>query len=164
MSLRMSGLTRFVVALLITGTAVIAFTLLQAGPVHPVTVQASDVNSCGAVGTYGYTGFGTVFPGNAAGLPAGTASTNGTLTFDRNGHVTIHEVEVVDGQVVSPAGGSTFEGTLTVNPDCTVTATLPPLPGTAIVGVVVDNGKQIRAMLTIPGVQINFVSTMRVNP
>lgn len=164
MSARMPELIRFAAAFLIAGAVAIIFTLLQGGPVHAVAVQTANANSCGATGTYGYTGFGTIFAGNAAGFPAGSASTNGTITFERNGHVTIHEVEVVDGQVVSPAGGSTFEGTLTVNHDCTFTATLPPLPGTAIVGVVVDNGKQLRAMLTIPGVQLNFVSTAQVNP
>jgi hypothetical protein len=43
-------------------------------------------------------------------------------------------------------------------------ATIPPLPGPVFVGVVADHGKQIRAMSTIPGVQVNYVFTVRVHP
>jgi len=160
MTITKASLTRFALVLLITG-AIIIFGGLRAGS-HAAAVQAANGNSCGAFGTYGYTGFGTTFPGNALGFPAGTVSTNGTITVEKNGHFTIHEVEVVDGHVLNPS--ATFEGTLTAGPDCTFTATLPPLPGPAFVGVVVDNGKQVRALITIPGVQVNFVSTAQVAP
>lgn len=163
MNIKTPGLTRLSVALLLAG-AVITFSALRSGPIHAAAAQAVPAASraCGGVGTYGYTGFGTVFPGNALGFPAGTASTNGTITFDQNGHWTVHEVEVGDGQVTNPS--ATFGGTFTVNPDCTFTADLPPLPGTALVGVFVDNGKQIRAMLTIPGIQVNYLSTVKIHP
>jgi len=95
------------------------------------------------------------------GFPVGTASTNGTLTFDKDGHWSVREIEMVNGQVLNSS--ATFEGTLTVNPDCTFTGTISGL-GTALVGVVVDHGKQVRAMTTIPGVQINFVSTVKIAP
>jgi hypothetical protein len=162
MTTKVLSLTRFAVALLLTG-AVILFI----GPIGTVAAQAGHGNSCSAMGTYGYTGFGTVFPDNVAGFPPGIASTNGTITLDGKGNVLIHEVEVIEGTVISPAEGSTFVGTYTLNPDCTFTGTLltqPPIPGTALVGVVVDNGKQIRALLTVQGVQINFVSTAKVHP
>jgi len=160
MTIRMASLTRFAVALLLTGAAVLLIAL-YAGPIGPLPAYAHS-NSCRAWGAYGYSGFGTVFPGNALGLPPGTETSNGTLTFDRNGQLTIVEAEMIDGVLISPS--STYGGTLTVNPDCTFTATLPPLPGPAIVGVVVDNGRQIRAMSTIPGVQVNYVSTVKVHP
>jgi hypothetical protein len=163
MTIRMLSLTRFAVALLLAG-AVILFIALYAGPIGAVAAHA-DGNRCGARGTYGYTGFGTVFPNNGY-FPPGIASTNGTITLDGKGNVLIHEVEVIEGAVVSPPEGSTFVGTYTLNPDCTFTGTLtqPPVPGTALVGVAVDDGKGIRAMLTVPGVQINFVSTTKVHP
>jgi hypothetical protein len=165
MTTRVLSLTRSAVALLLAG-AVILFIALYAGPIGAVAAHAGHGNSCGARGTYGYTGFGTVFPGNVAGFPPGIASTNGTITLDGKGNVLIHEVEVIEGALVSPPEGSTFVGTYTLNPDCTFTGTLtqPPIPGTALVGVVVDNGKEIRAMLTVPGVQINFISTVKIHP
>ncbi len=160
MTIRMPNFTRLAIVLLVAGV-VIVFSALPAGPFQAAAVQAASSNRCGAVGTYGYTGFGTVFPGNALGLPPGTASTNGTITLERNGDMSIHEVEVGDGVVVNSS--ASFTGTFTVNPDCTFTGSIPPLPGTALVGVVVDNGKQLRALTTIPGVQINFVSSVRIN-
>jgi hypothetical protein len=140
--------------------AIITISAVRSGSIRAAAFSAQGHN-CGAMGSYGYTGFGTIFEGNALGLPPGTASTNGTITFSRNGQVTVVEAEMVDGVLISPS--STFGGTFTVNPDCTFTATLPPLPGTAFVGVFVDNGNQIRAMDTIPGVQTNYVSTVRVH-
>ena len=165
MTIRMPSATRFAGAPLLTG-ALILFIALYAGSFGAVAAHAGQGSSCHAMGTYGYTGFGTIFPGNAAGFPPGTASSNGTISLDGKGNVLIHEVEVIEGTVVSPPGGSTFVGTYTLNPDCTFTGELtqPPIPGRALVGVVVDNGKGIRAMLTVPGVQINFVSTTKVHP
>lgn len=161
MTFRTPSLTRFAVALLLAG-AVILFIALYAGPIATVAAHAGHGNSCGAMGTYGYTGFGTIFEGNALGFLPGTASTNGTITFDRNGQWTVQEVEVGNGVLLNPS--AVFGGSFTLNSDCTFTATLPPLPGTALVGVLVDNGKEIRAISTIPGVQINYVSTKRVEP
>lgn len=155
-----ASLTRFAVALLLAG-AIILFFALYAGSIGAVPAHAHG-SSCGAGGTYGYTGFGTIFEGNALGFPPGISSANGTITFSKDGQVTVVEAEMVGGVLVSPS--STFTGTYTINPDCTFAATLPPLPGPAFVGVFVDNGNQLRAMDTIPGVQLNYVSTMRVHP
>jgi hypothetical protein len=152
-------LHRVAVALLLT-VAIIAVVAVRAGPVR---ANATSHNSCGARGTYGYTGFGNSFDGNPLGLPAGIVSTNGTITLDGSGHWFVREVEVVNGQVVNAA--ATFNGTIAVNADCTFAAFLPEVPeGPILVGVVVDHGKQIRAMSTIPGVQVNYISTVRVDP
>jgi hypothetical protein len=161
MTMKTPNLAQIAAALLLVG-AVIVSIALYAGPIGDVPAYAEQRTSCRAIGTYGYTGFGTIFPGNALGFPPGAASTNGTVTIDRNGQVTIVEAEMIDGVLISPS--STYAGTLTVNPDCTFSVTLPPLPGPAFVGVVVDNGNQVRAMTTIPGVQINYVSTVKVHP
>lgn len=152
-------LHRVAVALLLT-VAIIAIVALRAGPVR---ANANSHNSCAARGTYGYTGFGNSFDGNPLNLPAGIVSTNRTITLDGSGHWFVREVEVVNGQVVNPA--ATFSGTIAVNADCTFAAFLPEVPeGPILVGVVVDHGKQIRAMSTIPGVQVNYISTVRVDP
>jgi hypothetical protein len=42
--------------------------------------------------------------------------------------------------------------------------TLPGIPDPLFVGVVADHGKQVRAMATIPGVQVNFTNTIKVHP
>jgi len=161
MTIKTVSLTRFAVALLLAG-AVVLFVALYPGPIGATAAYGPGA-SCGLLrGTYGFTGFGTIFPGNALGFPPGTVSTNGTVTIGRDGQTTVVEAEVIDGVLVSPS--STYQGTITVNPDCTFTVAMPPLPGPAFVGVAVDNGKQVRAMTTIPGVQINFVSTIKVHP
>jgi hypothetical protein len=156
--MRTPNLKRLAVALLITG-AIITFSVLLSSPIG---AAAAHGNRCGAKGTYGYTGFGNAFDGNPLGFQPGVVSSNGTLTLDGNGNVLIREAEVNNGQVFNSA--ATFAGTYTLNPDCTFTAMLPGLPGPVFVGVVVDNGNQIRAMSTIPGVQVNYLSTVKVHP
>ena len=138
--------------------AIITIAAIVAVPVS----AAADDNHCGLKGTYAFTGFGYTFSGNPLGLPAGVASTNGTVTFDGNGNSVAREVEVVNGLLINPA--AEYPGTYTLNPDCTFTSTLPGAGGPVFVGVVADDGKQIRAMSTIPGVQINFTNTIRVQP
>jgi hypothetical protein len=138
--------------------SIMALTVILAVPI----VAAADDNHCGAKGTYAYTAFGNTFEGNPLGFPAGVASTNGTITLDGEGNWSVKEVEVVNGQVVNPS--ATFSGTYTLNSDCTFAAMLNGVPGPIFVGVVADHGKQIRGMSTIPGVQVNYTNTIRVNP
>jgi hypothetical protein len=123
---------------------------------------AADDNHCGAKGTYAYTGFGYTYDGNILGFPAGNLSINGTITLDGNGNSSIREAEVVNGVLLNPA--AEYAGTYTLNSDCTFSATLPGVPGPIFVGVVADHGKQIRAMMTAPGIQVNFTNTIRVHP
>ena len=164
MSMRKPRLTMLAVALLFTG-AIITFSALRSGPIIAaaaagVPANDHDGHGCGARGTYGYTGFGNTFEPNPFNFPAGVLSTNGTITLDGNGNWMVHEVEVVNGQVVNPA--ATFGGTYTLNPDCTFAAMILGVPGPVFVGVVVDRGNQIRAMGTTPGEQVNYVSTVRI--
>ena len=162
MSTRKPRLTILAVALLFTG-AIITFSALRSGPISAAAAAGVPANghSCGAKGTYGYTGFGNTFEGNPFGFPVGVLSTNGTLTLDGNGNWIVREVEVVNGQVFNPA--ATFAGTYTLNPDCTFAAMITGVPEPVFVGIVVDHGNQIRAMGTTPGEQINYVSTVKVN-
>lgn len=141
--------------------AIITLSVLLAAPIVAVAAPGNG-NHCGAKGTYGYTAFGNTFDGNLLGMPAGIASTNGTITLDGKGNWAVQEVEVVNGQVWNPA--AVFGGNYTLNSDCTFAAMITGFPGPIFVGVVVDNGKQIRGMSTIPGVQVYYVSTVKVNP
>ena len=139
--------------------AIITLSVILAVPIGAAAAPADD-NHCGAKGTYAYTGFGNTFEGNALGFPAGIASTNGTITLDGNGNVFIREAEVVNGVLLNPA--AEFSGTYTLNPDCTFTTTMFGI--TAFGGAIADHGKQIRAMITIPGIQVNFTNTIRMHP
>jgi hypothetical protein len=136
--------------------AIVTLSVILAIPM----VAAADDNHCGAKGTYAYTGFGYTYEGNVLGLPAGNISINGTIAIDGKGNAFIRQAEVVNGVLLNPA--NEYTGTYTLNADCTFTATLFGAP--AFVGVVADHGKQIRAMITLPGIQVNFTNTIRVHP
>lgn len=138
--------------------AIITLSVILAVP----AVAAADDNHCGLKGTYAYTGFGYTYDGNILGFPAGNLSINGTITLDGNGNAFIREAEVVNGVLLNAA--AEYTGTYTLYPDCTFTATLSGAPGPIFVGVVADHGKQIRAMMTAPGIQVNFTNTIRVHP
>ena len=123
----------------------------------PLAAAADD---CDFRGTYAYTGFGYTFDGNPLGLPAGVISINGTIKVDGNGNAFVRQAEVVNGVLINAA--AEYASTYTLNPDCTFTAELGGVP--AFLGVVADHGKQVRAMIMLPGVQINFTNTIRVGP
>ncbi len=121
---------------------------------------AADDNHCGLKGTYAYTGFGYTYDGNPLGFPAGYITASGTVTFDGNGNSFIRQAEDVNGQLIN--ANAEYTGTYVLNPDCSFTTTLFGI--TAFGGVVADHGKQIRAMITIPGIQVSFTNTIRVHP
>jgi hypothetical protein len=125
----------------------------------PISAAAQN-NHCGFKGTYAYTGFGYTYEGNALGFPAGNLSINGTITIDGNGNAFVRQAEVINGVLLNAA--AEYTGTYTLNPDCTFTAAIGGVPG--FVGVVADHGQQVRAMITLPGVQVNFTNTIRVYP
>jgi hypothetical protein len=169
MNKRMSRLGVSIVALLLAGAGAILFAALRPGPTRAAALM-SAITACRAVGTYGYSAFGYTYDDNLLGLPVGYVTSNGTLTMSPSGELTIKEYEVVNGQLVpAPPGTSqpfTFTGQATVNSDCTFSADLT-MEGTTIpgfVGVIVDNGNQVRAMTVIPGIQVSYVSTVKVHP
>jgi hypothetical protein len=148
-------------AALLLVAAVIAFSTLPTGPASAAAVGVpSPGQGCGAVGAYGYTGFGNTFEGNALGFPAGIVSTTGTIMLDGNGHWSVRETEVINGAVVATA--ATFSGAFTVNSDCSFVGTLEGVP--LLAGVLVDRGNQVRAMSIVPGVQVNYISTYKIRP
>ncbi len=162
MNKRLPRLGPSIVGLLLAGAAAILFAALRPGPTRAAALAGPGA-SCGAIGTYGYTGTGYTYAGNALGFPVGNASTNGTLTVARDGKVTINEWEVIGGTLITTTGPATYEGQTTINFDCTFTATLSGSEQPALAGVIVDNGNQVRAMSLIPGVQVNYISTEKVH-
>ncbi len=116
-------------------------------------------------GTYGYVGFGTVLAINPFGLPAGTYSSVGTLTFDGRGNLLIVDTSRYDNLFGTP--DSEEPGTYTVNDKCVVTFTLKVftdigIPGPHYKAVFVDNRTGIRAMSLVPGFVVNYVSTTKI--
>ena len=116
-------------------------------------------------GTYGYVGFGTVRAGNPLGLPAGTSSSIGTLTFDGKGNLLIIDTERIDDFFIPP--DTPYPSTYTVNKQCVVTFTVTAwaeagLPGPHFKGVFVANRNKLVATSLLPGANINYVNTTKV--
>jgi hypothetical protein len=116
-------------------------------------------------GTYGYVGFGTVRVVNPLGLPAGTYSSMGTLTFDGKGNLFIIETDRIDDFFLPP--DSQYPSTYTVNKQCVVTLTVTAwaeagLPGPHFKGVFVNNREELLAMTLLPGADINYVNTTKI--
>ena len=102
-------------------------------------------SSATAAGTFGFTTTGTLI------LPTGPApvAAVGLVTFDLNGNATGSQDRSVGGAFAH----ETITGTLTVNRDCTISllANVYDSSGnlvrtSTIPGVLVDNGKHIRAI------------------
>jgi len=122
-----------------TRTLALALFLLSLAPrVHAACSNAS------ATGSFGFTTNGTLFlPGPAPVVAVGS------ITFDRDGRTTGSQDRSVAGDVAH----ETLTGTLTVNRNCSLTlvANVFDTSGnlvrtSTIQGVLVNNGKQIRAI------------------
>jgi hypothetical protein len=122
-----------------TLTAISFFLLLAASGLH------AACNSATAAGTFGFTTTGTLI------LPTGPApvAAVGVVSFDLNGNTTGSQDRSVGGAFAH----ETITGTLAVNRDCTISllANVYDSSGnlvrtSTIPGVLVNNGKQIRAI------------------
>ncbi len=135
----------------------ISFFLLLATSLHAACTGAT------AAGTFGFTTTGTLI------LPTGPAAVAavGLVSFDLNGNTTGSQDRSVGGAFAH----ETITGTLTVNRDCTISllANVYDSSGnlvrtSTIPGVLVDNGKHIRAIfetVTLPnGVNLPSVLTI----
>jgi hypothetical protein len=116
-------------------------------------------------GTYGYVGFGTVRADNPLGLPSGTYSSTGTLTFDGKGNLLIIDTDRIDDFFLPP--DTQYPSTYTVNKQCVVTFTVTAwaelgLPGPHFKGVFVANRNKLVATSLLPGANINYVNTTKV--
>src|SRR5438477_9103392 len=140
--------------------AAISFFLHFATSLHAACTGAT------AAGTFGFTTTGTLI------LPTGPApvAAVGLITFDLNGNATGSQDRSVGGAFAH----ETITGTLTVNRDCTISllANVYDSSGnlvrtSTIPGVLVDNGKHIRAIfetVTLPnGVNLPSVLTIEAN-
>ncbi len=156
--MKMFSLPRFAAGLLVIAV-VITFSVFRSGRAN--ATPTSGVH-CGTLGTYGFTGFGNTFTGNPLGFAAGVVSSNGTITLGADGKWFVREFEVVNGLVANGGNAAEYTGDYTVNADCTAALSLGGAP--ALVGVIVDHGKQLRAMSIIPGVQVNYISTAKIEP
>lgn len=115
--------------------------------------HAHECTASEAAGRYGYTSSGTIV--NPAVGP-----------FTAVGHVTITESGTLSGaQTTSIAGNpveETFQGTYTVNPDCTGSATVHVYHGTtlartSVINLVWDNHQnELRAIFLTPGTNITI--------
>ncbi len=146
---------------IVATTAIVFCTLLA-------PALMADQKGCtvaNVAGTYGYVGFGTILAINPFGLPAGTYSSMGTLTFDGKGNLLIVDAARYDNLFGTP--DSEEPGTFTVNDKCVVTFTLNAfadlgIPGPHYKAVFVDNRKGLRTMSLVPGLVVNYVSTTRI--
>jgi hypothetical protein len=114
----------------------------------------ADNGTCSSdsiVGTYGFSGSGTVLSSNTLGLPEGSAVATGLMTFEKDGR--IHGTEMISFNGVI-ASGVTFTGTYVLNPDCTLTLDDPGFFHDF--GVLVAGGKEILLMQADHGVIARF--------
>src|SRR5207253_3389148 len=119
--------------------AAIGLFLLLAGPsLHAACTSAT------AAGTFGFTTGTLILPSGP--VPVGAV---GSITFQLNGEVSGSQDRSVGGAFAH----ETITGTLTVNPDCTISLLANVFDSSGnlvrtstIDGVLVNNGKQIRAI------------------
>jgi len=107
--------------------------------------QPSGCTVANVAGTYGYVGFGTALPGNSFGV-TGTWSSEGTLTFDGKGGLSIIDTARIDSTILYV--NLSFPSTYTVDAQCNLTFTITGLPvqGPHYKGVFVNNRKGIRVI------------------
>jgi hypothetical protein len=129
--------TKYARALLVLG---ITFVLALA----PLQAEASHCSTAAAAGKWAYTYTGTIFTQNGP-LPAASV---GHFTTDKAGNITGSQTRSVAGN----SGVEDISGTISVNKDCTGTATVDVLVNgqvqrTAVLAVVYDNNvNQARAI------------------
>jgi hypothetical protein len=133
------------------GMLVPACLTLILGVISPLLAQASHCSTAAAAGKWAYTYTGTIFSPNGP-LPAASV---GRFTEDVSGNLTGTQTRSVAGS----SGTEDITGTVSVNRDCTATATISvyvngQLQRTAVLALVYDtNGNHTRMIfksLTLP--------------
>jgi hypothetical protein len=142
-------------------TAILVCTLFATA----LFAQQNGCTMANVAGTYGYVGFGTVRVGNPLGLPGGTYSSIGTLTFDGKGNLLIIETDRIDDFFFPP--DSQYPSTYTVNRQCVVTFTVTAfadagLPGPHFKGVFVANRNKLVATSLLSGANIDYVNATKI--
>lgn len=120
-------------------------------PIVPKVHADADkgCTTAGAAGTYGFLASGSV---NGVGPIAVT----GLLTADRGGNLVVTETINLNGIIIFPA---TMTGTISVNSDCTFTNSFSD--GTTAAGVIVNGGREVDFIETVPGETISGVAKRR---
>src|ERR1700678_2576332 len=126
---------------------------LSIAPTANAQVAQRGCSNASLIGTYAYTGAGTIVSPAAI---AGPFAEVGMQTFDGQGHTTATATASQGGNILQ----FTITGTYTVNPDCTGTLTLQvaPIGITVPVFIVIDNNwNEFQAIETSPGVVITRI-------
>jgi len=116
----------------------ILFLILFGPSVVPKVLADKRCTVAAAAGTYGF-----VASGNIAGV--GPVATTGLLTADRAGNLVVNATSSINGATSTV----TLTGTLTVNSDCSLTASFSD--SSTIAGVIVDGGREVDFIETFPG-------------
>jgi hypothetical protein len=122
----------------------------------PAAASGKHCSNSSLRGTYTY-----AFEAN---LPAGgpVAAVVGTITFDGNGKLT---GTLTQNTGKGQEGPFSFDGTYTVNRDCTYTSEFgnPKNPSHQF-GIIAQNGDKIRVLNTDPGLILEFTAEKEEQP
>lgn len=146
---------RFVCAL-----AVLALVALPSS----TTTRAQDNNeraksACSVrnvAGSYAYSAFGTLHPGNALGAPAGAYTSVAVLVLDNEGNWSVPTARTSYNGTLVDEGGI-YSGTYTLGDDCSITIFVGETP--YVFAVFVNNRKELRGMSLLPGTNVNYTTT-----
>jgi hypothetical protein len=111
-------------------------------------LQVFKCSANSLAGRYGFMVTGTIvasFPG----IPPGPHANVGTVTLNNNGTLSFTGTQSFNGAIIP----STSTGIFSVNPDCTGSVTFAN--GVSLNFVVVDNGKELYFIQTLPGTVVS---------
>ena len=115
--------------------------------------QAAEPKECSNAtlqGSFGYTSTGTLLPSFVPPPFAGPFGEVGRQTFDGKGNTEATGTLSANGNILSKV---TFQGTYTVNPDCTGSMTISSSLGVSHADLVIDDdGAELRLIFTDAGV------------
>jgi hypothetical protein len=118
------------------------------------SAHASECKPSNVAGTYGHTSSGTIVA-----PPVGAFAGVGQITLNANGTLAGLQTTSIGGGLAN----ETFEGTFTVNPDCTGTVTVSVFRGTTLVRTTQlnmvwdDHRKEARGIFLTAGTAITIV-------
>ena len=114
-----------------------------------IRAQAKECTNATVKGLFGFTCEGTI-------VGVGPISIVGVEVSDGQGNASGTQTVSLNGQIFS---GVSFTEKYTVNPDCTVSAIVTLADGSTSTSsyVIVENGKEVRGILTDPGTVVSCV-------
>jgi hypothetical protein len=146
-----------------SGLAILALvTLMVAGTATPTPAQgASHGRSAvctfeNVAGSYAYSAFGTLHPGNALGAPAGAYTSVAVLVLDNEGNWSVPTARTSYNGTIVDEGGI-YSGSYTLGDDCSITIFVGETP--YVFAVFVNNRKELRGMSLLQGTNVNYTTT-----